>query len=184
MSWALDHSRASGNDRLVLIVMAHHTDESGFCGISKATLADETLLSESTVLRAQHELEELNEITRAGTADAPAWWTAIPSNRRPKLFAMTGFLGSQYATPIHRRSGVSLGSRRGVTGVSLGSMTPHLTRPSATRSENREQRTENQLASPVENDPEKTPPPWLADGITYAEWARLDEVRATEGALP
>lgn len=183
ISWALDFSQASGNDRLVVIVMCHHTDEEGFCGLSKATLADETHCSESTAARSQHALVELGEIAAATADEAPTWWLGIPANRRPRLYRMVGFLGSQYATPIRRRAGVSLGSRRGVTGVSQGSMTPQLTSTDATRSENREQRTENQLASPpkneTENAAEPTPPPWLEAGITHSEWARLEPSSAT-----
>lgn len=156
ISWALDLSSAGGNDRLVLIVMAHHTDDVGFCGLSKATLADETHLSESTVMRAQQQLTQLTEIEPIlDGPNAPAWWRAIPVNRRPKLFRMTGFLGSQYATPIHRRAGVSKRNPSPDPGVSLGCRggvtEVHDTPPDLHVSDvNREQRISNYV-EPVEN---------------------------------
>lgn len=150
ISWALDFSESAANNRLVLIVMCHHTDELGFSGLSKATLADETRLSESSVIRAQQVLVDLHEIEHASADDAPAWWLGIPVNRRPKLFRMSGFLGSQYATPIHRRArgvtGVSRGSRGGVAGVSDQAADQGI------RDVNREQTTENSSCAPPENE--------------------------------
>lgn len=115
ITWALASSEAKGNDRLVVIVLAHHTDDEGYAGLSKATLALETRLSESTILRCQETLVTIREITRVVGQNGPTWWLDIPVNRRPKLFKMTAFLGSHFATPT--KSGVSQGSHRGVSGV-------------------------------------------------------------------
>lgn len=115
ISWALAESTASGNDRLVVIVLAHHADDAGIAGCSKKTLATETRLSESTILRSQQALVKLGEIVPYTPETGPSWWLEIPANRRPKLFRMTGYLGSRFATPSS--SGVSQGSHRGVSGV-------------------------------------------------------------------
>lgn len=145
ISWALDASESSGNDRLVLIVMCHYAQDDGFSALSKATLSDETRLSEATIIRAQTALSKLQEIERTTADEAPGWWLAIAPNRRPALFKMVGFLGSQYATPVRRRaerkSGVSLGSHRGLTGVN--DTPPDLRFRDAIS----EQRTENNSAS-------------------------------------
>lgn len=121
ISWALDESETSGTDRLVVIVMCHYTHDDGFSALSKATLAEETRLSEATIIRAQQSIASKGEIERMTAEGAPSWWLALPVNRRPAVYRMVGFLGSHYATPIRRRAarkaGVSQGSRRGVTGV-------------------------------------------------------------------
>lgn len=151
ISWALDASQAAGNDRLVMIVMCHYTYDDGFSGLSKAVLADETRLSEPTIIRAQQALLALQEIERGTEADAPDWWLGIARNRRPALFKMVGFLGSQYATPVRRRaakkSGVSLGSNRGDVGVS--DTPPDL----GLRDAISEQRTETNSASHFSSEP-------------------------------
>lgn len=115
MSWALAASGAAGNDRLVVIVMAHHADENGYAALSKTTLSRETRLSESTILRSQQSLVRIGDITRVVGDNGPQWWLEIPKNRRPKLYEMTAYLGSQFATPS--LAGASQGSHRGVSGV-------------------------------------------------------------------
>jgi hypothetical protein len=121
ITWCLDESEARGSDRLVLFVMCHYTRDDGYSWCSKATLADEAKVAESTIPRAHAALVALGEIGRAEVAQAPPDYLAIPTNRRPSLFVMTGFLGSHFATPIRRRAarkpGVSQGSTRGLTGV-------------------------------------------------------------------
>lgn len=115
LSWALADSTARGNDLLLVIVLAHHSDEGGYAGCSKTTLAAETRLSESTILRSQQTLVRIGEIERVIGSNGPTWWLEIAPNRRPTLFKMTAYLGSRFATP--QPSGVSQGSHRGVTGV-------------------------------------------------------------------
>jgi hypothetical protein len=114
LSWAFAQSQTGGNDRLVMFVLAHHADEGGFSGASRATMAQETRLSESTIKRSLDSILSIGEIARVDGNRGPAWWKDIPVNRRPSLYALTGFLGGQFDPP--KGFGVSLGVHRGFIG--------------------------------------------------------------------
>lgn len=116
ISWALDCSQAAGNERLVMIVLAHHSDELGYAGLSKATLADETRLSEDTITRAQQSLVRRGEIEQQTAPPYPDWYTALPANRRPRLFLLVAFLESPFAVPVRARRGAALRPRGGRAG--------------------------------------------------------------------
>lgn len=98
--------------------MCHHAEE-GFCWASRTTLTDETLLSGSTIQRCQDRLAELGEISECSEHGAPALYLSLPKNRRPRLWELTGFLGSHFADSVNRRAkkpGSSRGARRVLTG--------------------------------------------------------------------
>lgn len=168
ISWALDESETSGNDRLVLIVMCHYAGDDGFSALSKATLAAETKLSEATIIRAQQAIAAKGEIERCTAEDGPDWWLALPKNRRPALYRMVGFLGSHYATAIRKRAtrkaGMSLGSHGGDTGVNDTPPDQHV------HSAISDQGTVT--TSTPRPKPERTPPPWLATDTDPMDWAR------------
>ncbi len=120
LSWALDFSEAGGSDRLVIFSLAHHADQDGFVGLSKATIARETRLSETTVWRSLGALEQLQEIQRATEQIAPRWWHAIRNDRRPILWRMSAYLANRtvvqtetpsYSSASRGRDGVATGSR-------------------------------------------------------------------------
>lgn len=166
--WALDESEAVGNDRLVMIIMCHHAEE-GFCWASRATMTDETRLSGSTVQRCQSRLVRLGEIRECNAKNAPALYLALPPNRRPRLFELTGFLGSHFADSLHRRAaarpGVALGGRWDRAGSRATVSDLPVSEPIGN------QQSDNNGAVALFNDEEPaTPPPWLALGITRAEW--------------
>lgn len=68
ISWVLDHSRSTGNDRCVLIAIANragHRDDKGteWCWPSLATIAREANVSHRTAQRAIRRLAESGELT-------------------------------------------------------------------------------------------------------------------------
>lgn len=71
MSWVLDHSTATGSDRLVLLAIANHCDKQGrdaYPGLQ--LIADEARVSKRTAIRSIQNLEEIGElhIERGGGA--------------------------------------------------------------------------------------------------------------------
>lgn len=167
IAWALDCSKAPGNERLVMIVMCHHSDDEGFSGCSQATLHDETLLSADTIGRLQQALVTRRELRRVGPDEAPGWWLDIPTNRRPRLFQLVGFLGSEYAAPIRRRAErrakMKSGSAQGPDRVRVGSDATPSDQAERALIGNRRIEKENAIAS-NRQDPDPKCPRCLGEG--------------------
>ena len=63
MSWVFEHSTSTGNERLVLLAIADHAnDDQWSCWPSVPKLAAKACVSERTVQRALHALEERGEL--------------------------------------------------------------------------------------------------------------------------
>jgi hypothetical protein len=64
LTWALDHSKAAGSARFVLVALADRADDDGCCWPSLADIARRTTLSERQVRRRIGELVKLGELVR------------------------------------------------------------------------------------------------------------------------
>lgn len=149
LTWVLDYSETGANDRLVMMSLGHHADDSGYVSLARASIAGETRLSEITVKRILDRLTATSELDECSDIDGPDWWRAIPINRRPRLFQLVLFAATRPG--VHRvppRLGGRAeskpspsGARRGRAGGALGYTAPPLTWGDAPQTENIEQRT-------------------------------------------
>lgn len=119
VGWVLDNSRATGNDRLVMISLANHADELRVCWPSVDTICKETLVSRATTFRCLERLRDQGEIERVPESVlTPAQrerFHKIRFDRRPIIYRLAG---SQIETAS--TSGVSPDALRGLTGTTYG----------------------------------------------------------------
>lgn len=64
IEWAFTKSQSTGSARLVLLVLADHADQDGFCWPGWARIAHRTKCGRTTIARALNELEQSGEIQR------------------------------------------------------------------------------------------------------------------------
>lgn len=84
MTWVWDHSRAAGNDRLVLLAIADHCGDDGYDAFPKlATLAKKTGLADRTVRRCIDRLIDLGELVVEERAGGSA---KVEARHRPHLY--------------------------------------------------------------------------------------------------
>lgn len=62
MNWVYEHSRASGNDFVVLLTIADHCDENDECFPGRERLATRSRVSKATAIRSTKRLESLGEL--------------------------------------------------------------------------------------------------------------------------
>lgn len=111
MSWVLNEPTTTGTDRLVLLSIANHANETGYAYPSVRTMAREANASERAVQRSLASLQEsgLLEVRRNGAPDE-----RIPKDRRPNLYKILR-RGDAGGTPV--ADGVTEVAPRGVTPV-------------------------------------------------------------------
>jgi hypothetical protein len=119
VGWVLEHSEATGNDRLVMISLANHADEERVCWPGVETICHEACVSRATAFRALDRLREQGEIHAVPlsglTAKQRERYEKIRPDRRPVVYRMTG---SHSETASN--SGVSVDAPRGLTTIPDG----------------------------------------------------------------
>lgn len=70
VGWVLDHSQAEGLDRLVLISLANHANQDGFCWPAQRTIAREAGVSHGTVGNCVASLVTIGEIEVVNNGDS------------------------------------------------------------------------------------------------------------------
>ena len=112
MAWVLEHSKATGNDRLVLLAIANHASKEGTeAWPSVPLIAREARVSQRTVTRALKRLAALGEL------EVMRGQGMSQGQYRPNLYAMPGVT----LCPPSNDSGVtphaSRGDKHGKSGV-------------------------------------------------------------------
>jgi hypothetical protein len=116
MAWVFAESPTTGTDRLVLLSIANHANETGYAWPSVATIAREANASERAVQRSLANLKDAGYITVLRNA-APD--ERIPKDRRPNLYRVLKQRGDAHGTPrgdAGGSDGVTLVTSRGDAG--------------------------------------------------------------------
>lgn len=106
--------------RCILLAMADHADDEGYCFPSVTKIEAKTAVSRSTVKRTRQDLVEAGWLAKIGSThateasrkgvDSCSRWLSIPVDRRPALYRLTFVTGAH-----HEPSGGSPDAERGST---------------------------------------------------------------------
>lgn len=146
VGWVLDHSEATGSDRLVLLSLANHANQSGACWPSVETISREARLSVRRTHDALRRLEAAGALVRllnaaTGDPDRP-----IRADRRPNLYRIQRSDGVDDASSPTPERGVDAPSR---TGRTLAAVTGWTDRPPEPSMEPSPEPSTSRAAAPV-----------------------------------